>query len=312
MLRHYESLGLLVPSARTSVGYREYGEHDLRRIFHIESLRSLGLGLKEVKQALEDPAFSVEAVLNELIADSRERLKQERALFDRLVAVRAAGATDWDEALVITAMLRDLRSPDPARRQASALSQEAGIDPKELARAALKETNPNAAGALTWAVLRAGEKAVNEVLRGLEATDFGVRRQAVRILTEAPEVPVRHLLTALQDEDPEIRALVALPLGRRGQREAMRELMDMILTGRHDVDAAEVLAGQEDWGTEVLRSLENSLRCLPSSDPARARITQALAEFAGSTPLLTTLINDDTPQVAMTARAILSTRGMLM
>lgn len=56
MLRHYESLGLVRPSGRTGSGYREYSAQDIRRIFHIESLRALGLSLREVGRALDDPA----------------------------------------------------------------------------------------------------------------------------------------------------------------------------------------------------------------------------------------------------------------
>ncbi len=55
MLRHYESLGLVQPSQRTDSGYREYCAKDIRRIFHIESLRSLGLSLRDIGRALDDP-----------------------------------------------------------------------------------------------------------------------------------------------------------------------------------------------------------------------------------------------------------------
>src|SRR5215471_13739488 len=57
MLRHYESLGLVRPTGRTVAGYREYSSDDIRRIFHIESLRTLGLSLREVGRALDDPGF---------------------------------------------------------------------------------------------------------------------------------------------------------------------------------------------------------------------------------------------------------------
>ena len=46
MLRHYDALGLVRPSGRSGTGYREYSDADTRRIFHVESLRSLGLSLR--------------------------------------------------------------------------------------------------------------------------------------------------------------------------------------------------------------------------------------------------------------------------
>ncbi|NUT51024.1 MAG: MerR family DNA-binding transcriptional regulator, partial [Saccharothrix sp.] len=45
MLRHYDALGLVRPTGRTVGGYREYSAEDVRRIFHVEGLRSLGLSL---------------------------------------------------------------------------------------------------------------------------------------------------------------------------------------------------------------------------------------------------------------------------
>lgn len=307
MLRHYEALGLLTPTERSAAGYREYTEDDLRRILHIESLRSLGLGLKEVGQAFEDPAFSFGSVIDELITESRERLRQEKRLFDRLQAVRTAGATSWDEALTITAMLRGLRSRDPAQRQSSALSLSLSAQPQLLAKAALEERNVNVAGSLSWAVLNAGDEAVEEVARGLNSADVEVRRRAVRILAEAPGAS-EYLLTALGDDDADVRALAALALGKQHRHEAMPELMDMILTGRRDVDAADALAVPPEWEDEVLAGFTHHLDVLSREDPARARITQALAEFSASDQLLTRLAGDPSPQVAMTARAVLSLR----
>jgi len=51
MLRHYDSLGLVRPTGRTGAGYREYSSADIRRIFQIESLRSLGLSLRAAGRA---------------------------------------------------------------------------------------------------------------------------------------------------------------------------------------------------------------------------------------------------------------------
>ncbi|NEE54676.1 MerR family transcriptional regulator, partial [Streptomyces sp. SID8455] len=72
-LRHYESLGLVRPSGRTGSGYREYSAQDIRRIFHIESLRALGLSLREVGRALDDPGFTPSALVGDLIGRTRER-----------------------------------------------------------------------------------------------------------------------------------------------------------------------------------------------------------------------------------------------
>src|SRR5688500_17584376 len=52
-LRHYDALGLLVPSERTSSGYRLYGEPDLRRLYRILALRRVGFGLDDIAAALD-------------------------------------------------------------------------------------------------------------------------------------------------------------------------------------------------------------------------------------------------------------------
>src|SRR3546814_13210589 len=55
MLRHYDTLGLVKPTGRTSGGYREYSADDIRRLFHVESLRTLGLPLNAAQRALDEP-----------------------------------------------------------------------------------------------------------------------------------------------------------------------------------------------------------------------------------------------------------------
>lgn len=46
MLRHYDTVGLGRPTGRTPGGYREYSAEDIRRLLHVESLRTLGLSLR--------------------------------------------------------------------------------------------------------------------------------------------------------------------------------------------------------------------------------------------------------------------------
>ena len=48
MLRHYDELGIVSPSQRTAGGYREYTTQDIQRLFQVESLRSLGMSLRDI------------------------------------------------------------------------------------------------------------------------------------------------------------------------------------------------------------------------------------------------------------------------
>lgn len=297
MLRHYESLGLLDPSGRTSAGYRDYSTADLERIFHIESLRSLDMSLEEVGQVLQDPGFTPESLIAELLVRTKQRLRQEQELLTRLRAVRSTAPAAWADVLGVIALLQQLRSPDPAQRQRAGLT---GSDAPavELARAALREAEPNAAGALRWAVLRAGDNALDAVAQGLVATSPEVRQRAVRILIAAGDERYRQ---ALSDPDPTTRGLVALELGRQGQPQATPVLVEMIRTGDRDVAAAEAL------GAEHLPAVLTALNTPEPRPGERARLTQALAEFTGpeATAALGHLSDDAEPAVRLTARAIL-------
>nr|WP_255354785.1 MerR family transcriptional regulator [Frankia sp. R43] len=101
MLRHYDALGLVRPNGRTVGGYREYSAEDIRRIFHVESLRSLGLSLKQVGAVLGDPTFTPSALVSDLIRWAEDRLERERELLRRLRAIDASPPTGWQGVLRI-------------------------------------------------------------------------------------------------------------------------------------------------------------------------------------------------------------------
>lgn len=113
MLRHYDALGLVRPTGRTVGGYREYSAEDVRRIFHVESLRSLGLSLKQIGCALEDPAFMPSALVSDLIRRTEDRLAWEQELLERLRAIDASAPTGWQGVLRIVELMRELGSTSP-------------------------------------------------------------------------------------------------------------------------------------------------------------------------------------------------------
>jgi MerR family transcriptional regulator, thiopeptide resistance regulator len=58
-LRHYDEIGLLVPSQRTSAGYRLYDGKDITRLQHVVVYRRLGFALAEIALLLDDPSADV-------------------------------------------------------------------------------------------------------------------------------------------------------------------------------------------------------------------------------------------------------------
>jgi DNA-binding transcriptional MerR regulator len=316
MLRHYESLGLLRPSGRTGTGYREYSGDDIRRIFHIESLRSLGLSLREIGRALDDPGFTPSALVDNLIRQTRERIAAETELLTRLRRIDAAEPADWADVLQVVVMLRALGSKSAAARQRAALSSvdEIRVPVEALVEAVLGETDPNVAGALRWALARSGDGSAALLAEGLGSPSAAVRERAVRSLAEMPgEEPAAGLRAALADPDAAVRGQAALALGTRGVADAVPALIDMIVAGRNDTDAADalsMLASDIATADRIATGLVGRLAHGAAEAPARARLTQALADIPGATAAraLVELSYDVDPAVALTATYLLRLR----
>ncbi|MGW9262627.1 MerR family transcriptional regulator, partial [Gordonia terrae] len=187
MLRHYDSLGLVRPTGRTSGGYREYSEADLERLMHVESLRSLGLSLRDVGRALDEPGFAPDTLMDRLIDDTEARMAADAQLLARLQDVRGAGPTEWSAVLGVVRLLRAVQSDNAADRQTAAmLAGEVRVSGDSLADALLKEPDPNVAGALRWALAqRPG--GVDRLVDGAADPDPVVRRRAVTTLAAIEE-----------------------------------------------------------------------------------------------------------------------------
>ncbi|WP_432070220.1 MerR family transcriptional regulator [Streptomyces sp. AA1529] len=316
MLRHYESLGLVRPSGRTGSGYREYSAQDVRRIFHIESLRSLGLSLREIGRALDDPGFTPSALVTDLIRRTQDRIAAETELLTRLRRIDAADPAGWEDVLRVVTLLRALGSQHADDRQRAALSSAEGLPVPvgALVEAVLHETDPNVAGALRWALAHSGGGGAELLADGLAAPAPGVRRRAVQALAELPGgVATAHLRDALADPDPEVRGHAALALGPRGAAEALPVLVDMIVAGTNDTDAADVLgelASDTATAERIAAGLVGRLAHETAEADARGRLTQALAGIPGATAsrALEELSHDEDRAVALTAEYLLQLR----
>ncbi|MEU4203874.1 MerR family transcriptional regulator [Streptomyces sp. NPDC026294] len=316
MLRHYEALGLVRPSGRTGSGYREYSAQDIRRVFHIESLRSLGLSLREIGRALDDPGFTPSALVGDLIRQTRDRIAAESELLTRLCRIGAADPADWEGALQVVALLQALGSRSADARQRAALTSADGIPvPTEaLVEAALNETEPGVAGALRWALARSGDDGPALLAEGLGSPVAAVRSRAVQCLAVLPGAEATALLRdALTDPDAEVRGYAALALGTRGVAEAVPVLIDMIVAGRNDTDAADALsrlASDTATADQIATRLVDRLAHDTTGAPARGRLTQALADIPGTAAsrALGELSHDEDRAVALTAAYLLQLR----
>ena len=316
MLRHYESLGLVRPSGRTGSGYREYSGEDIRRIFHIESLRSLGLSLREIGRALDDPSFTPSALVDDLIRQTRERIAAETELLTRLRRIDAADPAGWEGVLQVVSLLQALGSKSAQARQRAALStaDEAPVPVEALVEAVLGEREPNVAGALRWALARSGDRGAALLSKGLGSPAAAVRERAVQSLAEMPGgEAAAHLRDALANPDIVVRRYAALALGARGEADAVPMLIDMIVEGRNDTDAADalsVLASDTATADQIATRLVDHLAHDTTQAPARGRLTQALAGIPGTraSRALVELSHDEDRAVALTAAYLLQLR----
>lgn len=325
MLRHYESLGLVRPSERNTAGYREYSADDIRRIFHVESLRSLGLSLRDVGRALDDPGFAPAALVDDLIRGARERIAAETDLLTRLTRIRDAGPAGWEDVLGTVELLQALGSASAGDRQRAVLSSadEGPVPAAALAGAALREADPHVAGALRWALARSGEEGPGVLAEGLGSPVAAVRQRAARALAAMPHEEATALLRgALVGTDEAVRAIAALALGARGVSDAIPVLVDLVVAGTNDVDAADTLhslatspATSPATSAAAADGIAAALaRRLPgcAGDPgARRRLAQALADIPSPVAdrALRELTRDTDRGVAVTAEYVLGRRA---
>lgn len=68
-LHHYDHIGLVVPSVRTTAGYRGYTDADVERLHVVLVYRAAGLPLDEIRVLLDDPEV-----------DGLARLRRQHAL----------------------------------------------------------------------------------------------------------------------------------------------------------------------------------------------------------------------------------------
>ncbi|GAA2896971.1 MerR family transcriptional regulator [Pseudonocardia halophobica] len=314
MLRHYDRIGLVSPTGRTQGGYRQYSDDDVRRLFHVEALRSLGLSLQDIADVLGDLSFSPAAMVEQLVARTHDRLAREEELLRRLDQVRASDPAAWSDVLRTIGLMRGLDAGDPSARQRFALSLagEGERDVVPLAEAALKEADPNVAGALDWALARTGDSAIPVLAEALESPVPERRHRALAALVKIGSPRATAVLAdAFRHPDPVVSGRAALVRAARGEADAVPALVALVVEGRDDVDAADALGGlasRHGRADEIARAIADELT--RATGAARRRLASALADVPGprAEATLTGLVDDPDRGVALTATFLLRVR----
>lgn len=93
-LHHYDHIGLLRPSARTSAGHRLYSPADVARLYRVTLLRRLGFPLEQIGSVLDDPEWQLEPAVRRHLAQARERAASYGRLSGQLESMAAALSGD--------------------------------------------------------------------------------------------------------------------------------------------------------------------------------------------------------------------------
>jgi len=117
-LHHYDSIGLLQPSARSESGYRLYDQRDVARLHGIQALRGLGLALEDIGRLLTDEGASLPGIVDRQLRALALQIEQASALRQRLELVQAKFADgrepeldDWLATLQLTTTCAKYFSP---------------------------------------------------------------------------------------------------------------------------------------------------------------------------------------------------------
>lgn len=106
-LHHWDTIGLLSPSQRTTGGHREYTEEDLVRLYQVLALRSLGLALDTIAVCL-DAGVDPKRLVRDHLAGVEASIAALGALRERLVGL--GEELSADRAPTATALLDALRA----------------------------------------------------------------------------------------------------------------------------------------------------------------------------------------------------------
>ncbi|BBH69569.1 MerR family transcriptional regulator [Actinoplanes sp. OR16] len=119
-LHHYDQIGLVRPSARTSAGHRAYAAADVQRLREVLAYRRLGFGLREIADLVDDPATDALAHLRRLrglLLDQRDRAAAMVAAIDEELRVRAQGITTTPEEQLTMFLYDEIGAAYPATRR---------------------------------------------------------------------------------------------------------------------------------------------------------------------------------------------------
>lgn len=118
MIRYYDEIGLVRPSARSEANYREYDAREINELRFIRRARSLGFSMAEITQLLSlwrdrhRPSREVKAIAERHLADLDSRIAEMTAMADTLRELsRCCAGDDRPDCPILADLTGESASP---------------------------------------------------------------------------------------------------------------------------------------------------------------------------------------------------------
>jgi len=118
MIRYYDEIGLVRPSARSEANYREYDAREINELRFIRRARSLGFSMAEITQLLslwrdrQRPSREVKAIADRHLADLDSRIAEMTAMADTLRELsRCCAGDDRPDCPILADLTGESASP---------------------------------------------------------------------------------------------------------------------------------------------------------------------------------------------------------
>jgi DNA-binding transcriptional MerR regulator len=273
-LRHYDELGLLIPSERSWGDYRLYDGSDLLRLLQIQNLKALGLSLSEIAEALADPDLDAAATLRSHLAHLQDRIASEQALANRLRVLADASERTWEDVLAAIELTQRLSHPDPIVRLRAALQPTTPT--AELLAALATESEPGVRDTLVWALAQQPDAAA--VARAhLADADPLLRAAMVRVLGKLRDpAAAAALRERLDDPQPVVVTAAVQALGQLADPASAPALAGLLGTGTSTAHLMDALTA---IGAPALEPLSLALGS-PSAE-VRSAAAEAIGRIGG-------------------------------
>jgi len=168
-LRHYNAIGLLIPSQHTAAGYRLYALQDVQRLQQIRTLQGLGLSLAEIASELAHPTSDAASQLQRYIAKIDVRIAEQQLLKMQLETVaklqKAGEKPSLEEILNTLETMKMMEKYYTPKQMSKMKKREQSIGPERIAAVQAR-----------WPVLIAAVK--EQMAKGLPANNPKVKALA--------------------------------------------------------------------------------------------------------------------------------------